>query len=321
MKISFVIPCYRSEKTIEHVVNEINSVMSERPKNAYEIILVNDCSPDNVYSIISKLAKENSQIKVINFARNFGKASAVLAGFRVGSGDIIVNLDDDGQCPLNYTGELIDALGEKYDISMAAYTVKSESLYKRIGSRANAYLMSLLLDQPPNVKTSNFWAVKKFVAKEMTRYTNPFPNLQGLLFQISHNIVLIPIEERKRFDDNVSGFTLLKSAKLVLDGCINFSIKPLRVASFLGFLISGFGFVYGIVLILKKIMNTNILIGYSSLMVTVLFIGGVIMILLGIIGEYLGRLLVSINNSPQSIVRDTINIAQKEDDDTILAKK
>lgn len=170
MKISFVIPCYRSEKTIEHVVDEINVVMSERPKNAYEIILVNDCSPDNVYSIISELAKENSQIKVINFARNFGKASAVLAGFRVASGDIIVNLDDDGQCPLNYTGELIDALGEKYDISMAAYTVKLESLYKRIGSRANAYLMSLLLDQPPNVKTSNFWAVKKFVAKEMIRY-------------------------------------------------------------------------------------------------------------------------------------------------------
>ena len=129
------------------------------------------------------------------------------------------------------------------------------------------------------------------------------------------------MEERNRFDDNVSGFTLLKSAKLVLDGCINFSIKPLRVASFLGFSISGFGFVYGIVLILKKIMNPNILIGYSSLMVTVLFIGGVIMILLGIIGEYLGRLLVSINNSPQYIVRDTINIVQKEDDDTILAKK
>lgn len=321
MKLSFVIPCYRSENTIEPVVNEIKTLMSARPGNEHEIILINDCSPDNVYRVISGLAEKNSQIKVINFARNFGKASAVLAGFRVASGDVIVNLDDDGQCPLDYTWELIDALDEKYDISMAAYTVKSERLYKRIGSRANAYLMSLLLEQPSHVKTSNFWAVKKFVAKEMTRYTNPFPNLQGLLFQISHNIVLIPMEERHRLDDNASGFTLLKSAKLVLDGCVNFSIKPLRVASFLGLMVSVFGFIYGAILIFQKIVNPDIPTGYSSLMVTLLFIGGAIMILLGIIGEYLGRVLVSINSSPQYIVRDTINIVQKDDDDTTLVKK
>lgn len=321
MKISFVIPCYRSENTIEQVVAEIIDVVSMRPEDEYEVVLINDCSPDDVYSVICRMAKDNSKIKVVNFVRNFGKASAVLAGFRVATGDVIVNLDDDGQCPVEHVWKLIDALDEKIDIAMADYTAKAESLYKRLGSRANAYLMNILLDQPPGIKTSNFWVIKKFVAKGMTEYTNPFPNLQGLLFQISHNIVLIPMQERERLDDKESGFTLLKSIRLVIDGCVNFSIKPLRAASFLGLAISVCGFLYGIILVVQKVMNPSVLIGYSSLMVTILFVGGVIMILLGIVGEYLGRLLVSVNNSPQYIVRDTINIMQKDEDDTELVKK
>ncbi len=306
--ISYVIPCYRSEKTIAGVIEEITATMLQRPKNEYEIICINDSSPDRVYEVLKTIALQNEHLKVINFARNFGKAAAVLAGYSKCQGDIIVSLDDDGQCPVNEAWKLIDALDDEHDLAFADYPKKKESLFKRFGSAVNASIMNFLIEQPDNITINNFSAMKRFVADEMVNYKNPFPALHPLLVQTTHSIVMVPMEERERADDYSSGFTFWKSFKLMINGFTNFSVKPLRVAAAVGMLFSLIGFIYALVVIIRKLIFPSILVGYSSMMAALFFIGGIIMLLLGAVGEYLGRIYICINNAPQYVIRNTLNM-------------
>lgn len=307
MIISFVIPCYRSEKTIEGVIDEIIQVMSIRPHIDFEIICVNDYSPDDVYLVLQRIADKVSKVKVINFAKNFGKASAILAGYSKCQGDVIITLDDDGQCPVDKTWDLVDALDESYDMAMADYPEKKESLFKRIGSKVNHSMMNFLIDQPEGICMNNFSATKRFVAEEMTEYKNPYPALHPLVLQATHSFKMISMEERCRADDNASGFTFWKSFCLMINGFTNFSVKPLRLATLLGFISAIVGFIYVIYLVIIRLVNPEMVAGYASLMAILLLIGGIIMILLGIIGEYLGRIYICINKSPQYVIRDNIN--------------
>lgn len=306
--ISYVIPCYRSEKTIAGVIDEISKVMSERPQCDYEIICINDSSPDQVYQVLKSISQKNYRVKVINFARNFGKAAAVLAGYAKCQGEVIVSLDDDGQCPVDRTWDLIDALDDNYDLAFADYPKKKESLLKRIGSSVNAKVMNFLIEQPNDITINNFSAMKRFVADEMINYRNPFPSLHPLLVQTTHSICMVPMEERERADDNASGFTFWKSFRLMINGFTNFSVKPLRLASGIGIVFSLIGFVYAILIVIRKLVNPDILVGYSSMMAALFFIGGILMLLLGAIGEYLGRIYICINNAPQYVIRNVINM-------------
>lgn len=306
-KISFVIPCYRSENTIEFVIGEIIETMKKRNGWDYEIVLVNDCSPDNVYIKLKKMAQENKKIKVINFTRNFGKASAVLAACARVTGDYVVLLDDDGQCPTKNTWNLIDALDDA-DIAVADYPQKKETKWKRFGSKVNEKVMNFLIEQPENIHMNNFLAFRKLIADEIVKYKNPFPSLHPLLVQATHSIKMVPMEERERVDGAETGFTFLKSLRLMVSGCTNFSVKPLRLALALGVLVALLGFVFLITIVVRKLIDPCVVVGYSSIMAVLLFIGGIIMVLLGIIGEYLGRIFVCINSAPQYVIEETINV-------------
>lgn len=308
-KISFVIPCYRSENTIENVINEIIHEMKPYKEYDYEIITVNDHSPDNVYYKLREIAKENFQIKVIDLAKNMGKHAAMMAGYSKATGEIIVNLDDDGQCPLNHLWDLIAPLNNGYDISIAKYPIKKESVFKRFGSKINELMAKIVIGKPKNLSISNFSAMKQFVCKELIRYQNAYPYIDGLFLRTTSNIINIEMEERERLSGS-TGYTLLKSLKLWINGFTAFSVKPLRIATLLGFVVALFGFIYGIYIIIQKILNPEILMGYSSLMAVMLSLGGVIMLLLGMIGEYIGRIYISINNSPQYVIRQTINFEE-----------
>lgn len=313
-KISFVIPCYGSEKTIEFVINEIVEVVKEKANEYdYEIIAINDCSPDNVLSVLIRLANSNKKIKVIDFAKNFGKHAGVLAGFKFASGDYIVGLDDDGQCPVNHLWELLEPIiNNKSDYSMAGYNKVKQSVFKNIGSTINSLMSHILLKKPKNLYFSNFYAMKKYIAKEMIRYNNPYPYLEGLTLRTTDSFAIVPMEERERYEGN-GNFTLHKSISLWLNGFTAFSVKPLRVSSIIGILCSFIGFIFGLAVIIKKLINPLIVIGYSSIMATLLFVGGIIMLMLGLIGEYIGRIYISINNSPQYVIKDIINYDEGED--------
>lgn len=308
-KLSFVIPCYRSENTVLNVIQEIRRVLLQRPQYSYEIITVNDCSPDNVLGVLTSYANtpQNHDIKVIDLAKNVGKHAALMAGFSFACGDIVIGLDDDGQCPLDKLWDLISPLiNGAYDIAIASYPQKKQSFLKNAGSRVNDLMACFLLGKPKDLKLSNFFACKKFVCKEMLKYQNPYPYVDGLFLRTTSKIANVSMEERDRLY-GTSGYTFIRSLKLWLNGFTAFSVKPLRIATAFGMVISVVGVFVALYTIICKLLNPEILAGYSSLMAVLLIIGGIIMMLLGLIGEYVGRIYISINNSPQYVIRDALN--------------
>lgn len=311
--LSFVIPCYRSEYTIENVIEEIITTVSQRHGYDYEIIAVNDCSPDGVYGVLQKLASQNKKIKVINFVKNMGKHSAVLAGYSYVSGEYVINLDDDYQSPVNEMWALLEpVIANKCDVATAKYTRKRESAWKRFGSNVNLKVSEIMLDKPKGMRFENLCVIKRFVADEVIRYKNPYPFIEGLILRITKRIISVPMDQRERGDDKTTGFTFWKSLSLFLNGFTNFSVKPLRFALIVGALFAFLGFIYGVFVVVRKIMYPGMLLGWSSIMAVMLFSSGMIMLLLGVIGEYIGRIFICINDFPQYVVRDTINIVREE---------
>ena len=303
MKISFVIPCYRSERTIESVVNEIRNEIANHQGIDYEIILVSDHSPDNVYGIIEKMCKDNPEhLKGLELARNFGQQSALMAGYSRATGDVILSLDDDGQSPVESAFDLIERLNNGADVVIGSYSAKKHNAFRNFGSKINSWMTEWLLDKPKDIQMTSFFVMKKFVADELLTYKGPFPYLGGLHFRVTRNIVNVEVNHRDRIA-GTSGYTFAKLLSLWLDGFTAFSVKPLRLASWIGFLCAFFGFMYGLWTIFNKlIVNPDAPIGYSSLMSVILFVGGILMIILGLMGEYLGRIYICINNSPQYVV-------------------
>lgn len=307
--ISFVIPCYRSEKTINMVIDEIIDTVSQRPEFSYEVITVNDFSPDGVYDVLKNLAEVNHRIKVISFSKNMGKHAAVLAGYAVAQGEFVVDLDDDFQSPANELWKLMQpVLDDECDYATAKYPEKKEAPLRVLGSDLNLFMSTLLLDKPKGLRFENFSVMKHFVCQEIIKYTNPYPYLEGLVLRVTGRIKTVDMAQRERGDDKSTGFTLQKCLSLWANGLTAFSVRPLRVASFLGAGFAVCGFLWGISTIVHKIVNPSVLAGYSSVLAAILLSSGIIMILLGLIGEYLGRIYICINDSPQYVIKETINI-------------
>lgn len=306
-KLSFVIPCYCSEFTIGDVVKEIDSTLSNQEQYTYEIILVNDCSPDNVFDKIKQLAERDSNIKVVSLARNFGQHSALMAGYSICTGDIVISLDDDGQIPVNEVFSLIEKLNEGYDVVYGSYKNKKHSIFRNMGSRINDLMSEYLMNKPKNLKVSSYFVTHRFIIDEMLKYKNSYPYLLGLVLRTTKNITSVYVNHRER-ESGSSGYTFKKLISLWVNGFTAFSVKPLRIATFLGCICALMGFVFGIYTIINKLLNPSTPAGYSSMMAALLFIGGMIMLMLGLIGEYVGRIYISINNSPQYVIRETINV-------------
>lgn len=311
-KISFVIPCYGSEKTVEVVINEIDEVVNKNEKYDYEIVAVNDHSPDNVWNVLTKIAEKNKKVKLINLAKNMNRPGALMAGLSKVTGDYVVLMDDDGQCPMESLWELIKPLEEGHDVSIAKYPEYKQSAFKSFGTIVNRKMTEIVMEKPKDLAFTNFSAMKKYIVDEIIKYKNPYPYMTGLLLRTTSDIVNVKMEERERIAGSTN-FTFKKMLNLWINGFTAFSIKPLRISTIIGFITAAIGFIYGIYVIIHKlIVHTNVLEGYSSLMAVMLFIGGIIMMMLGMIGEYLGRIYISINNSPQYVIKDIVNIDTKE---------
>lgn len=304
-KISFVIPCYRSEQTIEAVISEIETTMKTLQKYQHEIILVNDASPDNTFQVIRDLSQEYPHIIGINLAKNFGQHAALMAGFHYAKGDVVVCLDDDGQTPADEVGKLLDQIEEGYDVVYARYASKKHSTFRNLGSKVNELMTRVMLKKPKELYISSYFAARRFVVDDMVRYQNSYPYVIGLVLRATKNITNVDVKHRER-EIGASGYTLKKLLGLWFNGFTAFSIIPLRIATVLGCSVAMLGFLYGIYTIIKKIIQPDILMGFSSLMSGLMFIGGMLMIMLGIIGEYIGRIYISMNNSPQYVVRELI---------------
>jgi undecaprenyl-phosphate 4-deoxy-4-formamido-L-arabinose transferase len=314
MRLSFVIPCYKSEKTIEIVVKEILDTIATRKIEEYEIILVNDCSPDDVWSVIKRLSKENDNIRGISLSKNFGQHSALLAGYTYCSGDYIISLDDDGQTPLDSLFQLIDKLETGYDVVYAYYDEIKQNTFRKFGTIVAKKMGEVMLGLPKDFHGSSFYVARKYIIDEIIKCKNPYPYVLGLVFRSTRNVACLPAHHRSRLEGR-SGYTFSKLFSLWLNGFTAFSIKPLRMSSLLGTIIACIGFFYAIITLLKKLSNPSMPVGYSSMVCFLLFFNGIIMILLGLIGEYIGRIYININNAPQYIINKTENISLKQADE------
>lgn len=307
-KISIVIPCYKSEKVIASVVEEIISYIG---KMTYEIILVCDGSPDNVWEAIRKLNQKYPRIHGILFSKNFGQHAATMAGYRHVTGDIIITMDDDGQSDPAGILPMIKKIHEGYDVVYARYSSFKKSSFRVIGSEINRKMAEVLADKPKNIQTNSFFAMRRFILEEVIRYTNSYPYIGGLVFRVTNNITEIDVNQRLR-KEGKSSYTITKLLMLWLNGFTAFSIKPLRVASILGMLFSCMGFIFGIIIIIRKLLNPYILLGYSSIMIAIFFLGGVLLLAIGLIGEYVGRIYIGMNQAPQYVIKETTRTFRKD---------
>ena len=312
-KISFVIPCYRSEKTVGSVVEEIGSTMNRLGKYTYEIILVNDGSPDNTWETICDITKEaqDNRILGINFAKNFGQHAAIMAGLNHVTGDYVVCLDDDGQTPADEVDKLLNALENGADVAYARYERKQHSFFRNFGTFMNETMATIMLGKPKELFVSSYFAARRFVVDEMIKYESSYPYVIGLVLRTTKNIVNVDVKHRKR-EVGESGYSFAKLFALWINGFTAFSIKPLRIATFAGTVFAILGFLYGIYTIIKKFVYPVAPMGYAALMSAVIFMGGMLMLMLGMVGEYVGRLYISQNKNPQYVIRETTEDDVKE---------
>ena len=311
--ISFVIPCYRSQATLPSVIREIQETMEGLRQYTYEVVLVNDCSPDNTFDSIRELCRENKNITGINLAKNFGQHSALMAGFHQVKGDIIVCLDDDGQTPADEVGKLLEGIEKGADVVYAKYAHKHHSGFRNWGSHVNELMTRVMLGKPKDLFVSSYFAARRFVVDEMIKYEYPYPYVIGLVLRTTKNIVNVEVNHRDRME-GTSGYTLGKLLGLWFNGFTAFSVKPLRIATVTGAGCAFLGFAYGIYTIIKKIFINppGLVTGFSALMSVLVFMGGMLMLMLGLVGEYMGRMYISMNRSPQYVVREIVNCETEE---------
>ena len=306
-KISFVIPCYHSAQTVGNVVRDIVNTVLVRSEFQYEIILVNDNPPDDTWSVICEMCRNNPNIHGICFTKNFGQHAALMAGYRKVTGDIVVSLDDDGQDPPQEMFKLIDALNEKTDLVYAKYIQKKRSLFRIFGSKVNDWMVQWLLNKPKELYLASYYAAKRFIIDEMVKCENPFPYIDGLALRSTSEYINVDIVHKERAAGN-SGYSIAKLVGLWMNGLTSFSVKPLRIATFSGFCISLFGLVLAIIIIIQKlILKDAVSAGWPSIMTVVLILDGAIMIMLGLVGEYVGRIYITMNKSPQYVIKDEVN--------------
>jgi glycosyltransferase involved in cell wall biosynthesis len=305
--VSFVIPLYNSAATIRPLVKEIEALNIE---GSHEILLVNDGSRDNTAAVCRELVREaRIPITLITHARNFGEHNAVLSGWRHAQGAYIVNLDDDGQNPPPEAVRLWQkARSENLDVVYGHYLEKQHAVWRNAGSWFTNRMTDWALDKPAGFYLSSFRCVSAFAARAVAANSGPFPYIDGLLLQVTQRVASMQVEHTPRIA-GASGYTLRRLMRLWLSALVNFSVMPLRLATILG-LLMGFAGFFGILIVFYWHYSEGATPwGWGSLMAALLMFSGVQLVLLGVIGEYIGRMFLTINQRPQSVVREIVRSA------------
>jgi glycosyltransferase involved in cell wall biosynthesis len=302
MLTSIVIPVYNGAKTIEELVEKLINTLEY--KNI-QIVLVNDGSPDNSHEVCHDLFLQYpSIVTYINLAKNFGEHNAVMAGLYNAAGDYVVIMDDDFQNPPEEVSRLTDyAQSRQFDIVYTYYEKKQHHWARNLGSRFNNWVTNFMLDKPKDLYLSSFKCLSRFIVQEIIKYKGPFPYIDGLALRASSNIGKIKVSHEQR-KEGCSNYTFRKLVNLWLNMFVNFSIMPLRVSTLLGFILSFLGIIMSISVLIEKLSHPEVPIGWPSLMIAIMVFSGVQLLILGLLGEYLGRFFLSSNQTPQFVIRE-----------------
>lgn len=306
MLLSIVIPCYKSAHTIGKVVEQSMEVIRGIEGLDCEFVLVNDCSPDDTFEAIRALAGKYPNVKGINLAKNFGQHNAIMAGLHEAEGDYIMGMDDDMQTHPSQIPVFIEKMKEGYDVVFGIYKKRKFGFMKNLTSKVAEFIMWHMMERPKGVESSNYWCCRKYVRDELIKYNGYNLYLQVLFYRTTRNIGNVEIEHFSR-EEGTSNYNFRKSFKLFMS-FLNYTVIPLRMATIMGALCSFAGLAGAVAVLIQKILDPTIIIGWSSLMCAMLMLFGITFLMLGIMGEYIGKIILNINTSPQYVVRETVNV-------------
>lgn len=299
--LSIVVPVYNGAASVPVLVEKLSALEVE---GGMEILLVVDGSPDNSLDVCRDLcARSPRAITVVNLSRNFGEHNAVMAGLSLARGAHIINMDDDLQNPPEEVLRLWRYTRDNnFDVVYTRYADKRHAGWRNLGSRFTNWCADHLLDKPKGLYLSSFRCMNAFTAKTILDHTGPFPYIDGLILQVTQNIGSLEVQHLPR-SDGKSNYTLSRLLRLFLSMFLNFSVIPLRIASLFGAAIGLTGF-FALVWILVEALGGGTPPGWAFLTASLLFLMGSQLILFGVMGEYIGRLFLTVNKRPQFVVRD-----------------
>lgn len=303
--VSIVVPVYCGAATVEELVHGLDRAL--RDEFDLEVVLVDDASPDDSAAVCERLAREHSFVRFVALGRNVGEHSAVLAGLHYATGEIVVVMDDDLQHPPHEVRTLVAALGDDHDVVYGRYRRKQHGLLRNLGSRFNGWFASIAIDKPKGLYLSSFKAMRRFVVDELCRVRDPAPYLDGYILRITRHVTEVPVDHRPRREGR-SGYTLRKLFGLWMRQVVGFSLLPLRVATVLGLALSAVGLTAAAVYVIERLRDPSLPHGWASVIVSVTLLGGVQLFALGMLGEYLGRLVHRVAGAPAFVVRRTVGV-------------
>lgn len=304
---SIVIPCYKSAATIGKMVEKTAEEMNKMNRTEFEIVLVNDCSPDEgaTISTLIELAKKYRFVKVIDLAKNSGQHNAMIAGLREATGDVFISMDDDMQTNPSELHKMFEAFDQGYDVVYGTYPKKKESFFRLFGSWIDKVCAVHLLGRPKDLNSTSFWIARKYVRDSIISYQGPYSYLLGQIIRSTSNIAQVEVEHFER-ESGKSGYNIKRLLGL-FSNLLGFTVKPLRMATISGAVIAMISFIAAIVQVIRRFVNPNLIDGWASIMIVIFFSMGVQLLFLGLIGEYVGRTYIHINSEPQYVVKAKYN--------------
>ncbi len=306
-KYSVVIPVYNSERIVGETVARTVAFF-ENAGLAFEIILVNDASPDGSWKVISALARKDRRIKAINLLRNYGQHNANLCGFRHVSGDWLVTLDDDLQNPPEEIAHLIRKAAEgHHDLVLGRFRSKQHASYRRWGSKVVNWLNGKIFDKPEGLTLSNFRLLHKDVVQRICDYQSPFPYIPGLALMFSASPANVEVEHLPRREGK-SSYNFIRIAKLVATLLFNYSSFPLRLVMGVGLAASVASFMFGVYILVRSLVHGSAVPGWTTLAVLLSFLNGMLMLMVGMLGEYMVRLLTQASGRAPYQVKEVVDL-------------
>ncbi|HXP76173.1 MAG TPA: glycosyltransferase family 2 protein [Stellaceae bacterium] len=302
--LSIVVPVYNGAKSIAELVHALETLDIE---GGHEIVLVNDGSPDDSLAVCRQLVSEAAAVPItlVNLARNFGEHNAIMTGLRHTRGAYVITMDDDLQNPPSEVTRLLEhARASGKDVVYTRYAVKQHAYWRNVGSRFANWVADVLMEKPKGLYLSSFRCMSAFLVEQVTRYEGPFPYVDGLIMQATQAIDTIEVEHLPRAAGR-SNYTLKRLVRLWLNIFVNFSVMPLHLSTIAGFALSLIGLI-GVISVVLEALFFEPPQGWASLMAATLLLSGVQLLILGILGEYMGRLFLTANRKPQTVVREVV---------------
>ena len=302
-ELSLVIPVFNSEENLAALVQEIGKALEW---TTYEVIFVNDGSRDRSWQVICELADKDERILGINLRKNSGQDNAIMAGLRHVAGEFVVIMDDDLQHSPHDIRRLYEQCQAGFDVCYANFRRKHQAAWKNFGSWFNGKVAEILLDKPSHIYLSPFEMLRRDVVDEVAKYVGPFPYVQGLILNVTDNLTQADVEHHPRHRGR-GNFNLVRSIRVFLKLATNFSVVPLRISSFVGMLVSIFGFGLSIYYLFDYLVNRHKAVeGWTTLILTLLILGGITLMSLGMLGEYVGRMYLSVSDKPPYTIRQIV---------------